>query len=47
MAAKQKASGLSDDLLRKLLKVDNLDDFTDDVLKALKNSNGYADDIIE
>lgn len=43
----KKHLGLSDDLLRKLLKADNLDDFTDDVLKALKNSDGYADDIIE
>ena len=43
----KKHLGLSDDLLRKLLKADNLDDFTDDVLKTLKNSDGYADDIIE
>ena len=39
--------GLSDDLLKKVLKAGNLDDFTDDILNAIKNSDGYADDIIE
>ncbi len=43
----KKHLGLSDDLLKKVLKAGNLDDFTDDVLKAIKNSDGYADDIIE
>ncbi len=43
----KKHLGLSDDLLKKVLKAGNLDDFTDDVLNAIKNSDGYADDIIE
>lgn len=43
----KKHLGLSDDLLKKVLKAGNLDDFTDDVLNALKKSDGYADDIIE
>lgn len=42
-----KQLGLSDDILKKLLKAGNLDDFTDDILKAIKNSDGYAEDIIE
>lgn len=33
----KKNLGLTDDLIRKLLKADHLDNFTDDVLKALKN----------
>lgn len=43
----KKHLGLSDGLLKKVLKAGNLDDFTDDVLNALKKSDGYADDIIE
>lgn len=43
----KKHLGLSDDFLKKVLKAGNLDDFTDDVLNAIKNSDGYADDIIE
>ena len=39
--------GLTDDLVRKLLKVDDLNLLTDDVIKAIKNSNGYADEIVE
>ena len=43
----KKGFGLSDDILRKLLKAGNLDDFTDDILRVIKNSDGYADDIVE
>ncbi len=33
--------------MRKILKAESLDYFTDAVVKAVKNSDGYADDIIE
>lgn len=39
--------GLTDDIVRKILKADTLDDFTDDVLRAIKNYNQFADDIID
>ena len=39
--------GLTDDIVRKILKADILDDFTDDVLRVIKNYNQFADDIID
>ncbi len=43
----KKGLGLTDDLVRKIIKAGNLDWFTDDVMRAIINSNGYADDIID
>ncbi len=43
----KKGIGLTDDLVRKILKAESPDYFIDAVVKAVKNSDGYADDIIE
>ncbi|MCM1157458.1 MAG: hypothetical protein NC348_03060 [Clostridium sp.] len=43
----KKSVGLTDDLVRKILKAESLDNFTDAVVKAIKQSKGYVDDIIE
>ena len=42
----RKSAGLTDDLIRKILRADRLDNFTDDVVKAIRNSNGHAEDMM-
>ena len=43
----KQGKGLTNDLVRKMLKADSLDVFTDSVLYAIKSSSEYSDDIIE
>ena len=44
---KKRPLGLDNDILRKLTQADNLMDYSDELLDAVKNSDGHADDIIK
>ena len=44
---KKRPLGLDNDILRKLTQADSLMDYSDELLDAVKNSDGHADDIIK
>ena len=44
---KKRPLGLDNDILRKLTQADNFMDYSDELLDAVRNSDGHADDIIK